>query len=121
MAGLAVIRTIAGTGLLDHVRRVGDRLRGGIEALAHPLIAGVRGAGLLLGVVLSEPVAVPVRDRLRAAGFLVDAVQPAVLRLAPPLILTAAQADAFVAALSRALGDAAAAAPRARVLVGDAA
>ncbi|WP_203684761.1 aminotransferase class III-fold pyridoxal phosphate-dependent enzyme [Actinoplanes siamensis] len=119
-AGLAVIRTIAGKGLLDHVRRVGDRLRGGIEALAHPLIAGVRGAGLLLGIVLTEPVAAPVTVRLRAAGFLVEAVQPAVLRLAPPLILTAAQADAFVAALPPALGDVPEA-PRVRVLVRDAA
>ena len=103
-AGLAVIRTIAGTGLLDHVKRVGDRLRGGIEALAHPLVDGVRGAGLLLGVQLAEPVAAPVADRLRTAGFLVGAVRPAVLRLAPPLILTAVQADAFVTALEHVLG-----------------
>jgi acetylornithine aminotransferase len=102
-AGLAVIRTIAGKGLLDHVKRVGGRLRDGIEALAHPLVAEVRGAGLLLGIVLAEPVAGPVTERLHAAGFLAAAVQPAVVRLAPPLILTAAQADAFVAVLPQAL------------------
>ncbi|ROP31332.1 aminotransferase class III-fold pyridoxal phosphate-dependent enzyme [Couchioplanes caeruleus] len=121
-AGLAVIRTIAGKGLLDHVKRVGGQLRGGIEALAHPLVAGVRGAGLLLGIVLAEPVAVPVTDRLRAAGFLVDAVRPGVIRLAPPLILTAAQADAFVAALEQALGGVSVAPPRPqRLLLRDAA
>ena len=38
---------------------------------------------------------------LRDAGFLVNPVQPDVIRLAPPLILTAEQADAFLAALRR--------------------
>jgi len=99
-AALAVLRTIARDGLLDHVKRVGEQLRTGIEALNLPLVAEVRGAGLLLGVVLTEPVAAHLVDRLRAAGFLANAAQPDVLRLAPPLILSAAQADAFVAALA---------------------
>ncbi|MFG1871257.1 acetylornithine transaminase [Micromonospora arborensis] len=102
-AALAVVATIANEGLLDHVKRVGERLRRGIEALGHPLIDGVRGAGLLLGVTLTAPVAAVLAEALREAGFLVNAVQPGVLRLAPPLILTAAQADAFVAALPAAL------------------
>ena len=51
-AGLAVVSTIANEGLLDHVKRVGERLRRGVEALGHPLVAEVRGAGLLLGIVL---------------------------------------------------------------------
>src|SRR5690606_3148340 len=52
-AALAVLRTIAAEGLLDHVKRVGERLRKGIEAMNHPLVAQVRGAGLLLGVELT--------------------------------------------------------------------
>ena len=99
-AALAVIGTIASEGLLDHVKRVGERLRHGIEALNHPLIAEVRGAGLLLGVVLTAEVSTDVAARLREAGFLVNPVQPNVLRLAPPLIISTEQADAFVAALS---------------------
>ncbi|MEV1314470.1 acetylornithine transaminase [Micromonospora arborensis] len=102
-AALAVIATIANEGLLDNVKRVGERLRRGIEALGHPLIDGVRGAGLLLGVTLTAPVAPVLAEALREAGFLVNPVQPGALRLAPPLILTAAQADAFVAALPAAL------------------
>jgi acetylornithine aminotransferase len=102
-AGLAVIRTIAGEGLLDHVKRVGEQLRHGIEQLGHPLVGGVRGAGLLLGVTLTADVAVALADALRDAGFLVNPVQPGVVRLAPPLILTAAQAEAFLAALPAAL------------------
>ena len=60
---LAVLRTIAAEGLLDHVKRVGERLRRGIEALGHPLVTEVRGAGLLLGVVLAAPAAAALVDR----------------------------------------------------------
>jgi len=102
-AALAVIRTIAGEGLLDNVKRVGEQIRRGIEGLNHPLIAGVRGAGLLLGIVLNEPVAGALASSLREAGFLVNPIQPGVIRLAPPLILTTEQADAFLAALPAAL------------------
>ncbi|MGX1617506.1 acetylornithine transaminase [Micromonospora chalcea] len=109
-AALAVVSTIAHEGLLDHVKRVGERLRRGVEALGHPLVREVRGAGLLLGIVLDQPVSAPVTAALREAGFLVNPVQPDVVRLAPPLILTVAQADAFVAALPAALSAAAPAA-----------
>ncbi|GIE92575.1 acetylornithine transaminase [Paractinoplanes rishiriensis] len=96
-AGLAVVRTIAGEGLLDHVKRVGEQLRRGLEA--NPLVASVRGAGLLLGVVLKNPDAVRLAAALADAGFLVNACQPDVIRLAPPLIVSAEQADALIAAL----------------------
>ena len=102
-AALAVVSTIAHEGLLDHVKRVGERLRRGVEALGHPLVREVRGAGLLLGIVLDQPVSAAAAAALRDAGFLVNPVQPDVIRLAPPLILTVAQADAFVAALPAAL------------------
>ncbi|MGC5385418.1 acetylornithine transaminase [Micromonospora chalcea] len=106
-AALAVVSTIAHEGLLDHVKRVGERLRRGVEALGHPLVREVRGAGLLLGIVLDQPVSAAAAAALRDAGFLVNPVQPDVVRLAPPLILTVAQADAFVAALPAALSAAA--------------
>jgi acetylornithine aminotransferase len=102
-AGLAVIRTIANEGLLDNVKRVGEQIRRGVEALGHPLVGGVRGAGLLLGITLTADVSAPVAGALREAGFLVNPIQPGVIRLAPPLILTTEQADAFLAALPAAL------------------
>jgi acetylornithine/N-succinyldiaminopimelate aminotransferase len=102
-AALAVLDTIEREDLLAHVKRIGERLRRGIEALAHPLVTGVRGAGLLLGVALGGPAAGALAGVLRDAGFLTQAVQPDVLRLAPPLILTEEQADAFLAALPAAL------------------
>ena len=97
-AALAVLRTINRDGLLDHVKRIGERIRTGIEALGLPLVAEVRGAGLLLGIVLTSPVAPVLFAQMREAGFLINAPQPDVIRLAPPLILSAEQADAFVSA-----------------------
>ena len=102
-AALAVLRTIARDGLLDHVKRVGERVRTGLEGLDSPVITEVRGAGLLLGIVLAEPIAADLTAALRDAGFLANAAQPDVIRLAPPLILTVEQADAFVAAFAATL------------------
>jgi acetylornithine/N-succinyldiaminopimelate aminotransferase len=102
-AGLAVIGTIANEGLLDNVKRVGERIRRGVETLNHPMVSGVRGAGLLLGITLTADGSAKVAAAMRDAGFLVNAIQPDVVRLAPPLILTTEQADAFLAALPAAL------------------
>jgi acetylornithine aminotransferase len=102
-AALAVIRTIASEGLLDNVKRVGEQIRRAVENLHHPLIGGVRGTGLLLGIVLTAPVAAALAAGLREQGFLVNPVQPDVIRLAPPLNLTAEQAETFLAALPSAL------------------
>ena len=102
-AALAVLDTIAAEDLCGRAKQLGDRLRTGVEALGHPLVEGVRGSGLLLGIVLTDEVAKGAELALRKAGFLVNAVAPGVLRLAPPLVLTDEQADAFLAALPAAL------------------
>lgn len=98
-AGLAVLETIEKEGLLVHAARVGERLRRGIEALEHPLVREVRGAGLLLGIALAEPVAARVQRAAQDAGFLVNAAGAGVVRLAPALTLPQERADALVAAL----------------------
>ncbi|MGW4715358.1 acetylornithine transaminase [Nocardia sp. NPDC004260] len=98
-AALAVLRTIDETDLLSHVESVGKRLSDGIELLEHPLIDQVRGAGLLLGIVLTDQVSAQVEARAREAGYLVNPAKPDVIRLAPPLVLTETQADNFVADL----------------------
>ena len=71
----------------------------GVDDLGHPLIDRVRGHGLLLGVVLQQPVAAAVASVALDAGFIVNAPTPDVIRLAPPLVLTTEQADRFVTAL----------------------
>ncbi|MFJ5532209.1 acetylornithine transaminase [Streptomyces sp. NPDC093261] len=98
-AGLAVVETIAADGLLENVKRQSERLREGIESLGHPLIDHVRGAGLLLGIVLSEPLAQQAQQAAQDAGLLVNAPAPNVVRLMPPLNLGDDDVAAFLRAL----------------------
>jgi acetylornithine aminotransferase len=98
-AGLAVLDTIEGEGLLENVKRQGEKLREGIEGLGHPLIDSVRGAGLLLGIVLTGPHAQQAQAAAQEAGFLVNAPAPDVVRLMPPLNITDAEVGAFLQAL----------------------
>jgi acetylornithine/N-succinyldiaminopimelate aminotransferase len=98
-AALAVLATIESDGLLDHAAAVGEQLTKGITAVQHPLLAGVRGRGLWLAIQLTEPVAGGVQSICASAGFLVNAVQPDAIRLAPPLILSPAQAEWFIRTL----------------------
>jgi acetylornithine/N-succinyldiaminopimelate aminotransferase len=98
-AALAVLDTIEQDGLLASVTEVGAGLAAGIEAVRHPLVTGVRGSGLWRAIALAAHAAAAVETAAREAGFLVNAVQPDAVRLAPPLILTAAQAQSFTDAL----------------------
>ena len=98
-AALAVLDTIASDGLLEHVNLVGKTITTGVEALGHPLVRGVDGAGLLVGILLNEPVSAAVATAARDAGFLVNNAVPDRVRLAPPLVLTEAQAGEFLTAL----------------------
>ncbi len=97
-AALAVLDTIERDGLLAHVTAVGEHLAASLSQISHPLLAGVRGVGLWRAVVLTAELAPDVELAARRAGFLVNAVQPDAIRLAPPLILSAAEADEFTAA-----------------------
>ncbi len=106
-AALAVIDTIEADDLLTHVKRVGERWANGFDGIQHPLLAGHRGSGLWRALQLTSPQAGAVEAAARTAGFLVNAVQPDAVRLAPPLILTEEQADAFVTALPSILDEAA--------------
>lgn len=98
-AALAVLRTVADEDLISHADRLGKVIITSIEDLNHPLVDHVRGAGLLLGVVLNKKIAAKAEATARDAGFLINAAQPDVLRIAPPLVLTEEQAASFVAAL----------------------
>ena len=98
-AALAVLDTIATDGLLAHVDRLGKELAGGIEALEHPLVTDVSGAGLHIGVGLSEPVSAQVATAAREAGYLVNNAVPDRIRLAPALTFSDEQAAEFLGAL----------------------
>ena len=98
-AALAVLRTLAAEDLVAGAATLGKFLQSGVEALRHPLVDHVRGRGLLQGVVLTEAAAKAAETAARDAGFLVNAAAPDVIRLAPPLIVTEAQIETFLAAL----------------------
>ena len=98
-AGLAVLGIIERDGLLARAVEAGDRLAAGILALGHPQVVGVRGRGLLRGVLLADPVAPAVAEAALEAGFVINAPRPHVLRLAPPLVISDTDLDSFVAAL----------------------
>jgi acetylornithine/N-succinyldiaminopimelate aminotransferase len=98
-AALAVLDVIERDRLLDHVMQVGAELSAQIAAVSQPLLAGVRGSGLWLAMALTSPAASLVEAAAREAGFLVNAVQPDAIRLAPPLVLAADQASSFTDAL----------------------
>jgi len=98
-AGLAVLNIIERDGLLERVTAAGERLASRVMALGHPQVTAVRGRGLLRGVVLADPIAPAVADAALDAGFVINAPRPNVLRLAPPLVISDADLDRFVAAL----------------------
>ncbi|MGH3765438.1 MAG: acetylornithine transaminase [Pseudonocardiaceae bacterium] len=98
-AALAVLRTIASDGLLDHAARLGKEIAAAVTALRHPLVAAVGAAGLLIGIGLTSPVSTAVTIAARRAGFLVNPAVPDRVRLAPPLVLTEDQAQEFLSAL----------------------
>ena len=98
-AGCAVVDTVEREGLHENAANVGDQIRRGVESVGHPLVAGVRGRGLLLAVELTEPVATQAAAAALDAGFIVNPVTATALRLAPPLVLSGELAETFLNAL----------------------
>jgi acetylornithine aminotransferase len=94
-AALAVLDVIETEGLLAAAKALGERL----AANAAPYVDTVRGAGLLRGLVLRDPVAKAAEAVARDRGFLVNAIGDDVLRLVPPLVVEPADLDAFTDAL----------------------
>ncbi|WP_332642566.1 acetylornithine transaminase [Aeromicrobium sp.] len=102
-AALAVISTIESDKLLDHVTTIGDQLRRGLEE--HRLVTSTTGRGLLVGIVLAQPIAADVFKAALAAGLIINAPTPDRLRLAPPLILTEDEASRAVTTIRAVLDE----------------
>ncbi|TQM58384.1 acetylornithine transaminase [Humibacillus xanthopallidus] len=94
-AGLAVLDTIEREGLLAHVREVGALL----DDLAIDGVAATRGRGLLRAIELDGIPSAAVMVAARQAGFIVNAVTPTAIRLAPPLVISADELRGFLDAL----------------------
>ncbi|QCO97737.1 acetylornithine transaminase [Arthrobacter sp. 24S4-2] len=96
-AALATLHAIESQRVLDNVRSVGEHLRSKLAGVDG--VTEVRGEGLLIGFDLDADVAAAVVTAGLDAGFIVNSPGPRTIRLAPPLILTADQADSFIQAL----------------------
>jgi len=93
-AAIVFLTELVDHGLLDHVKTVGAHLERRLRALAlkHPVIAEVRGAGLMRGLQLGVDATAFV-DEARARGLLVNRTDQSVVRLLPPLTIDAADID----------------------------
>ncbi|MGN7035183.1 acetylornithine transaminase [Microbacterium sp. P26] len=94
--GGAVLQEIESAGLVENAARRETQLREGIAALGSPLVAGVRGRGLLLGIALSSPVAKAVVAEAQQHGLIVNAANDDTIRIAPPLTIGDAEVAEFL-------------------------
>jgi acetylornithine aminotransferase len=100
-AGLETLAIIESEGLMANAVAQGERIRAGLgrELSGTSGMTEIRGMGLMIGVELDRPCGDLVKQAL-AAGVLINVTQDKVIRLLPPLILTAAEADEIVARLA---------------------
>ncbi len=98
----AVLGEIEGAGLVENARLRGEQLRSAILGIGSPLVTGIQGRGLLLGVGLADPVAGAVAARALALGLIVNAASDRRIRIAPPLII----GDAEIAEFTRLFAEA---------------
>ncbi|HSV55284.1 MAG TPA: aspartate aminotransferase family protein [Burkholderiaceae bacterium] len=100
-AGVETIRIMEEDGLLENAAKVGAHLRqslqGAFEGQAG--VTEIRGQGLMIGIELAKPCSV-LTTRAAEAGLLISVTADNVIRLVPPLIITAAEADEVVSILA---------------------
>ena len=99
-AGVETLRIMEEDGLLENAAQVGAHLQGALQRAlgSNPGVREVRGQGLMIGVELAKPCGV-LAQRALDAGLLISVTADSVVRLVPPLILAAAEADEIVAIL----------------------
>ena len=102
-AGVETLRIMEEDGLLANAAAVGDVLTGALrEGLAAQIAAGqvkdIRGAGLMIGMELDRPCGV-LLGRAAEAGLMISVTADSVIRLVPPLIMTADEARQVAAIL----------------------
>ena len=100
-AANAVLGEIESAGLVENARVRGEQLAAAIAGL--PLVAEVRGEGLLIGVGLTRPVGSAVVSAALDAGLIINAPNDDSIRLAPPLIIGDAEIAEFLTKFTTAL------------------
>jgi len=101
---IAVLDRVLAPGFLYAVEQKGQRLRAGIEALHSPLVTGVRGMGLMLGVGVQGMAHTQLKDRLMAEGLLCLTAGKDTLRLLPPLVIREEEIGRGLAVMARVMG-----------------
>jgi ornithine--oxo-acid transaminase len=89
------LKVLVEEGMIENASRIGDRLKRNLSGIRSPMMREVRGRGLMLAVEL-EPAtggARPICEALVARGLLAKETHGHIIRIAPPLILTADEAD----------------------------
>ncbi len=105
-AGLTTIEVMEEEGLLANATAMGNLIMDGMrKALAgHPGLVEVRGTGLMIGIQLDRPCSEIVTLALKA-GLVLNVTADSVVRMLPPLILNAEQAELIVATLAPIIRD----------------
>jgi acetylornithine/N-succinyldiaminopimelate aminotransferase len=100
-ASLAVIKSIEKEKILNNVNTISEYLLTEIALIEG--VQEVRGAGLLIGATLDEPVAKKVVKRSQELGLLINAPGESIIRIAPALNISMKQAEKFVAIFTQAV------------------
>jgi acetylornithine aminotransferase len=100
-AGVETLRIMREDGVMENAAVVGARLKAGLERElgSLPGVKEIRGAGLMLGIELDRPCGV-LLSRAAQAGLMISVTADTVIRLVPPLILSADEADQIVSLLA---------------------
>ncbi len=101
----AVLAEIERADLVDNAARRGAELRDIILGIDSPLVGGVRGRGLLVGVALTQPVAGAGVAAAQDRGLIVNAANPETVRVAPALTIGDAELAEFRELFAAALSD----------------
>lgn len=105
-ASLATLKVIADEKLCESTRNNGNWLRDELERMSqrHPVIRGIRGLGLMIGVQLNQP-APPVVQRLLEEGVVANATADTVLRLVPPLNISKSDLEIVVQKIEKIISE----------------
>ena len=93
-SALASIKYLEDESILQRVKNLELTLK--LEISKNPIVATVRGSGLLIGIVLKEPIAKKFISDLQINGVLANATSDSVIRIAPPLIVSDSQVLQFI-------------------------
>ena len=103
-AGIETIRIMEEDGLLAHAAKMGDYFKAALTKAMNDSQVGkaglkeIRGQGLMIGMELNKPCS-ELTGRCAEKGLLISVTADSVIRMVPPLIITAAEIDEIVSIL----------------------